>query len=235
MPVAAGGSHRAMAEVDQRLKGWIIASEELDICTRADGSGWLLGSGSFGSFGEGHGDEGQWQADPGGGRRVLVSECRVDNLKYLQKLFRHQGLCCLGRLDKYSIRGHEMKAHRHSHWREVPVDTQPYHTCGGATANRTALHEACLTGQDGALEPLHAQESAEPQLQSINGGCLTVQQGSGFLLSAHHQERRDHVVGGPQDGDDEGGLEGGAGGQVHQGGRSRRSREFFRRFEKVLS
>ncbi len=51
MPVAAGGSHRAMAEVDQRLKGWIIASEELDICTRADGSGWLLGSGSFGKVG----------------------------------------------------------------------------------------------------------------------------------------------------------------------------------------
>lgn len=43
-----------------------------------------------------------------------------------------------------------------------------------------------------------------------------MQHGSGFLLSAHHQERRDHVVGGPQDGDDEGGFERGAGGQVHQ-------------------
>lgn len=51
MPVAAGGNHRAMAELDQRLKGWIIAPKELDICTRADGSAWLLGSGTYGKVG----------------------------------------------------------------------------------------------------------------------------------------------------------------------------------------
>lgn len=37
-----------MAELDRRLRGWIIPTEDLAISTRADGSPWLLGSGGFG-------------------------------------------------------------------------------------------------------------------------------------------------------------------------------------------
>ena len=37
-----------MAELDRRLRGWVIPTEDLAIATRADGSPWLLGSGGFG-------------------------------------------------------------------------------------------------------------------------------------------------------------------------------------------
>jgi hypothetical protein len=37
-----------MAELDRRLRGWIIPTEDLAISKRADGSPWLLGSGGFG-------------------------------------------------------------------------------------------------------------------------------------------------------------------------------------------
>ncbi len=46
--LAIGPNRELLAALDDRLQGWIISPEALDICTRADGSAWLLGSGSFG-------------------------------------------------------------------------------------------------------------------------------------------------------------------------------------------
>ena len=46
--VPLAGSEDQMAELDRRLRGWVIPTEDLAIATRADGSPWLLGSGGFG-------------------------------------------------------------------------------------------------------------------------------------------------------------------------------------------